>query len=118
MSDSILDSTKKVLNVAETDTSFDVDIILHINSVFATLHELGIGPDAGFQIEDADAHWADFLLNDPRLNSIKTYMCLRVRLLFDPPMTGYHISALQEQIKELEWRINNRHEASRYIPPV
>lgn len=117
MSDeSILDSVKKVVNINKDDTSFDTDIVLHINSVFATLHQLGVGPEQGFQIEDSDALWEDFLLGDPRLNSIKTYVCLRVRMLFDPPMTSYHATAIQEQIKELEWRLSTQRETSRVIP--
>lgn len=113
MSDeSILDSVKKIVNINKEDTSFDTDIILHINSVFSTLHQLGIGPSEGFEIEDADAVWDDFLLGDPRWNSIKTYVCLRVRMLFDPPMTSYHASSIQDQIKELEWRLSTQRETS------
>src|SRR5687768_4876462 len=115
---SILDSIKKVLGVGNQDTSFDTDIIMHINSVFSTLNELGIGPDEGFFIEDSDSLWDDFLLGDPRWNAIKSYMYLRVRQLFDPPTTSYHASSLADQIKELEWRLSTRRETSRYIPPV
>lgn len=119
MSDeSILDSIKKVLGVGKEDTSFDTDIIMHINTAFSTLNELGIGPDEGFEIEDASSVWDDYLLGDPRWNSIKSYMYLRVRQLFDPPVTSYHTSALDEQIKQLEWRLSNRRETARYIPPV
>lgn len=104
MSDSILTSTKKVLGLSESDTSFDIDIVLHINSVFSTLNQLGIGPETGFEIEDATSVWMDFLENDARLNSVKSYIYLRVRLLFDPPTSSYHISALQNQVEQMEWR--------------
>lgn len=106
MTDSILTSTKKNLGIAASYTAFDADVILHINSVFSTLNQLGIGPVEGFAITDANDMWSDFLEGDLRLNSIKTYMYLRVRMLFDPPTTGYHVGAIQKQIEELEWRLN------------
>lgn len=110
MSDSILSSTKKVLGVPDTYNVFDADIVMHINSVFSTLNQLGVGPVDGFEIVDATALWDLFLLNNPRLNFIKTYMYLRVRLLFDPPTTSYLITALEKQKEELEWRISIQRE--------
>lgn len=106
MTDSILDSVKKNLGIEADYTVFDSDILMHINSVFSTLNQLGIGPLGGFMIEDSAANWVDFLDDDPRLNSVKTYMYLRVRVLFDPPATSFHLTALHQQIMELEWRIN------------
>lgn len=105
MSNSILQSTKKTLGLAEDYTAFDQDIIMHINSVFSTLLMLGVGPETGFVIEDETDTWEEFT-TDVRLNSVKSYMYLKVRLLFDPPSTSFVLSALQEQIKELEWRMN------------
>lgn len=107
MTDSILSSTKKILGIDEANTSFDLDILLHINSVFSTLDQLGVGPAGGFSITGADELWATFLAGDLRLNSVKTYMYLRVRMLFDPPQTSFLLNALQEQIRELEWRLAN-----------
>lgn len=106
MDDSILNTTKKILGIAPDYDAFDTDIIIHINSVFSTLNQLGLGPDEGFMIEDETDGWGDFLLDDMRLNAVKTYTYLRVRVLFDPPTTGFTLTALQEQIKELEWRLN------------
>lgn len=106
MPDSILTTTKKILGIDEAYTAFDVDIITHINSVFSTLHQLGLGPIDGFYIEGADETWDVFLDNDPRINSVKSYMYIRVRLLFDPPSTSHLITSLQEQARELEWRLN------------
>ena len=106
MSKSILTSTKKILGSAEDYTAFDLDIITHINSVFTTLQQLGVGPVEGFMIEDAQPTWEHFLGNDKRLNSVKTYVYMRVRLMFDPPATSFAISSMQEQVKELEWRLN------------
>ena len=114
MDDSILNSVKKILGIASDYDAFDTDIIIHINSVFSTLTQLGLGPNEGFMIEDASAVWEDFLLGDKRLNAIKTYVYLRVRVLFDPPTTGFVLAALQEQIKELEWRMNVVREADSY----
>ena len=111
---SILDSTKKILGVAADYTEFDTDIIIHINSVFGTLNDLGIGPIDGFMIEDSEATWEDFLAGDNRFNPVKTYMYLRVRLLFDPPTNSFLVSSLQEQIKELEWRLNVKREERDY----
>lgn len=104
--DSILNSIKKILGIAPDYTEFDVDIIMHINSTFSTLNQLGIGPVEGFMIEDDDATWDDFLLGDSRLNSVKTCVGLKVRLVFDPPATSFGITAMENQIKEHEWRLN------------
>lgn len=112
MSDSILTNTKKILGIEDDYTAFDVDVMTHINSVFSTINQLGIGPEDGFSIEDKTATWDAFLGDDLRLNSIKTYVYLRVRLLFDPPTTSFAISALQEQVKELEWRLSTYREFS------
>jgi hypothetical protein len=118
MEDSILKSIKKILNIAPEDPAFDLDVITHINSVFSTLNQLGVGPPNGFMIEDATALWSQFLEGDPRLNSVKTYVFLRVRLLFDPPTSSYAITAVKEQIQELEWRINVYREGIAWQPPV
>lgn len=119
MSDSILTSTKKVLGIADDYTAFDVDILMHINSVFSTLSQLGIGPETGFMIEDDTETWEDFLGTDLNLNQVKSYMYLRVRLMFDPPTTGHHVTALKEQVKEMEWRLNvhREHLIEPYVPP-
>jgi len=117
MTESILDSVKKVLNLSSDYTAFDQDIILHINAVFSTLNQLGVGPESGFMIEDKDAVWSDFLGGDLRLNNIKTYVYLRVRMLFDPPTIGYLVTAMQDQIKELEWRINVQRESVAWTDP-
>lgn len=114
MDDSILNSVKKILGIAADYDAFDTDIIVHTNSVFSTLNQLGLGPKEGFMIEDDSAVWEDFLLGDMRLNAVKTYTYLRVRVLFDPPTTGFTLTALQEQIKEMEWRLNIVREGDEY----
>ena len=110
MSDSILTGTKKILGISEDYTEFDADVMTHINSVFSTLNQLGIGPDDGYFIQDKTATWDAFIGDDSRLNSVKTYVYLRVRLLFDPPSTSFAIASLNEQVKELEWRLNTYRE--------
>lgn len=117
MNESILTSTKKILGIAEDYVEFDLDITMHINSAFSTLSQLGIGPAAGFMITDASAVWGDFLGTDANLSAVKTYVYLRVRLLFDPPTTSYHTTAIQEQIKELEWRLSTYREGTEWVAP-
>lgn len=116
---SILTSTKKILGIAEDYTVFDLDIITHINSAFSTLTQLGVGPADGFMIEDATALWTDFdPVDDHNMyNSVKSYVFLKVRMLFDPPTTSYLISASEKQIEELEWRLNTQREGTDWVDP-
>lgn len=106
LEDSILKSTKKVLNVDPSDTSFDLDIIIHINAVFVIIMQLGIGPPEGFMIEDDTEVWDTLDLPLKQLNLIRTYLFLQVRMLFDPPATSFHIEAMKNQISELEHRLS------------
>ena len=118
MTESILNSTKKILGIDSSYTAFDQDIIMHINSTFATLHQLGVGPVEGFMISNSTPVWNDILDSDLRLNSVKSYVYLRVRLLFDPPSTSYAMSAIQDQITELGWRISTYREEAGWTPPI
>ena len=104
--DSILNSTKKLLGIAEDYDAFDTDIVMHINSVFNTLSQLGLHPTDGFAIEDESSVWSEYIDNQKLYNSVKTYMYLKVRLLFDPPTTSFAIESFAKQIAEYEWRIN------------
>lgn len=112
---SILSSTKKVLGIDESYDVFDPDIIMHINSVFATLNQMGIGPVDGFEIEDAEATWDHFLIQNPKFNFVKSYVYIKVRLLFDPPATSFLIAALEKQAQELEWRLSVLRESGVWI---
>ena len=105
LNDSILDVTKKLVGIEPEDTSFDLDIITHINSVFFTLQQLGVGPYTGFSIVDNTTSWSDFIGAD-QINAVKSYMGLRVRLLFDPPATSFAIEAMSRQAEQMEWRLN------------
>ena len=105
--ESILTSIKKMLGIAEEYKQFDPDIIMHINSVFTTLMQLGVGPSKGFYIEDDIAEWTDFVPDLSKIQCIKTYMYLKVRILFDPNSIGSAtLAAYERQISELEWRLN------------
>lgn len=120
MTDRILESVKKVLGVAPEYLAFDQDIVMHINSAFSVLHQLGVGPDEPFMIEDETATWTEFLGTERGVNSVKSYVYLRVRLLFDPPATSFALAAMEKQIEELGWRISTYMEGVRhpYVEPV
>lgn len=106
--ESILVSIKKLLGISEEYTQFDDDIIMHINSVFLNLTQLGVGPEEGFFIEDDTADWEDFvdIESNAQLQAIKTYVYLKVKLLFDPPLSSAVIESTNRMISELEWRLN------------
>lgn len=105
--DSILTSVKKILGITEEYTHFDTDIIMHINSVFMVLTQIGVGPLNGFSISDESAVWDDFLSSDHWFaSSLPTYVSGKVRLIFDPPTSSAHKDALQRTVDELEWRLN------------
>lgn len=106
MEASILKSTKKVLGLADSYTIFDQDIITFINASLSILSQLGIGPIGGFFIEDDAAEWADIGLVPEQTHLLKTFIHLKVRMLFDPPTTSYLITAMEKQIAEFEWRLS------------
>ena len=105
MSESILVSIKRILGIDSEYIHFDADIIMHINTVLMILHQEGIGPDEPMMIEDASATWSDFLGDKADINAVKTWVGLKVKLLFDPPQNSAHINAINENLKELEWRM-------------
>jgi hypothetical protein len=117
MADSILTGTKKALGIDDSYEAFDPDILMHINTVFSTLNQLGLGPADGFMINDKNATWDTFIGTDPRLNNVKTYMYLRVRMLFDPPSTSFALDAMSKQVAELEWRMNVYRESTQWVDP-
>lgn len=105
--DSILTSIKKLLGIAKDYNHFDDDIIIHINTVFLNLTQIGVGPANGFTIEDASAEWSEFLPTTHNLfEAVKTYVYLKVRLLFDPPLSSTVMDAINKNISEIEWRLN------------
>ena len=112
MNDSILTSIKKLLGITEEYEHFDQDIIIHINSVFMILNQLGVGPSNGFSITDKTAVWSDFISEGANLESVKSYIYLKVRLLFDPPTTNAVMESMNRMISELEFRLNVSAESS------
>lgn len=108
MEESILTSIKKLLNISVDDKSFDSDITMHINTVFTILNDLGVGSEHCFHIEDKSSKWSDFLSDDTDLESIKSYIYLKVKMMFDPPANSSIIENYNKIINELEWRINSR----------
>lgn len=102
--DSILTSIKKLLGPTEDHTYFDPDIIIHINSALMVLTQLGVGPPEGFSITDDTAVWSDFV-PDGRIEMVKSYVYMKVKLVFDPPAASM-AAVMEQQIKEFEWRLN------------
>lgn len=106
MPDSILTSVKKILGIEESYEHFDADIIMHINTVLLILIQMGVGPSSGFSITSKEQTWEDFLGSElTKLEMVKTYVALRVRLIFDPPANGTAVEVMKETIKELEYRM-------------
>lgn len=103
---SILDSVKKMIGPSVEYTVFDDDLIMHINSVFNVLKQLGVGPEQGYSITGSGNLWTEFMPEGPKLNMIKTYMYAKVRLIFDPPQNGTITQALKDVVSEYEFRAN------------
>lgn len=124
MEQSILKSVKKSVNIAPDDPSFDLDIVGYINAEFSILTDLGVGPEVGFVIEDDTKEWTDFLdvgeavEKQVLLSKVKMAVILRTRLLFDPPAQVFLLNAMQEQLKEQEWRLNVNRETSAWVDPA
>lgn len=105
--ESILTSIKKLLGITEECTDFDKDLVININSTLMILTQLGIGPSEGFTIVDSTATWSDFVSNIKQLAAVKTFVHLKVRLIFDPPMSTAVLESMKEIVKETEWRLTN-----------
>lgn len=111
--ESILTSIKKLLGISEEYTHFDADLIMHINSVFLILTQIGVGPSEGFSISDETAKWTDFIQDSLRLGAVKSFMYLKVKLLFDPPSSSSVMEATNKLIDELEWRLTIASESNK-----
>lgn len=106
MNDSILDTIKQLLGIQSEYTAFDTDIIVHINSAFMVLNQLGVGPTECFSIDGSGEEWAEFVDESIDLEAVKTYIYLKVRTIFDPPSSSVVMEAMNKNISELEWRLN------------
>jgi hypothetical protein len=112
---SIFKSTKANLDIGLDDPSFDGQILTYINGALSDLVDYGVGPEEGFQIEGEDETWEELIGQQLDLNRLKTWLVLKVRLLFDPPQTSFHLEAANKQIEELTWRMINRRDGERYV---
>lgn len=110
--ESILISVKKLCGIADEYDAFDDDLIMHINSVFMILYQMGIGPStSAFHIKDEFSVWTDFIPEtSPNYESVKSYVGLKVRQMFDPPTSSIHMDAIKQNISELEWRLYTQSE--------
>ena len=109
--DSILSTVKKLIGgIAKDDDHFDVDIITHINSVFLELSQIGIGPEEGFSISDETSTWDEFIEPGAIQNAVRTYVYLKVKLIFDPPSSSFVIESINKTLDKLEWRLNSASE--------
>ena len=106
MQDSILNNIKKLLGITDDYTHFDTDVIIYINSALSTLHQIGIGPHGGFRIGSANEKWGEFRGTTDVLEDVKSYVYLKVRLIFDPPTNAFMVTAMEKQIDELTWRLS------------
>lgn len=111
MEESILISIKKLLGITKEYENFDTDIIIFINTAFSTLNELGVGPEDGFMIEDDSTTWSEYIDDRKDLNDVQTYIYLRVKLLFDPPLNSSVLESNKQMINQLEWRLNVKAES-------
>lgn len=111
LEEKILSSIKKLLGLNDGVTVFDTDIVIHINTVFANLAQMGVGPqnaegkNIGFKISTGNEVWGDFTANDILIENVKTYVYIKVKMVFDPPTSSALIDAYNAQAKELEWRL-------------
>ena len=102
--ESILESIKKLLGIPKDYTAFDIDVIMHINTAFAILNQLGLGPEGGYGIEGYNEVWDDYIVSY-NMSMIKTFIYLKVRLAFDPPSSTALIESMQRTLDELTWRL-------------
>lgn len=106
MDESILDSVKKILGVPKDYDVFDTDILMHINSILSVLHQIGASPEGGVFVADSTTAWDEIIEDRKNVEMIRSYVAIRVRLLFDPPTTSHMETALKKQAEEFEWRLN------------
>ena len=110
--ESILTSIKQQLGYEASETGFDEEIITHINTVLADLAQLGVGPPDGFEIEDETSTWQDFIPDMKKFNAVKTYIYMRVKLIFDSAtMSSALIDSFNKQCDRFEWRLNHAAES-------
>ena len=106
MQDSILMTIRKLVCGDPYADHFDTDLLVHINACFSILNQLGVGPENGFVVTDETQSWSSYIADNYILNMVKTYVTLKVRVIFDPPLTSSVLEAMNKEISQLEWRLN------------
>ena len=106
MQDSILMTIRKLVCGNPYADHFDTDLLVHINACFSILNQLGVGPENGFVVTDETQNWGDYTADSTVLNMVKTYVTLKVKKIFDPPLTSSVLEAMDKEISQLEWRLN------------
>lgn len=106
MQDSILMTIRKLVCGNPYADHFDTDLLVHINACFSILNQLGVGPENGFVVTDETQSWSSYIADNYILNMVKTYVTLKVKKIFDPPLTSSVLEAMDKEISQLEWRLN------------
>ena len=106
MQDSILMTIRKLVCGNPYADHFDTDLLVHINACFSILNQLGVGPESGFVVTDETQSWSSYVADNRTLNMVKTYVTLKVKKIFDPPLTSSVLEAMDKEISQLEWRLN------------
>lgn len=106
MQDSILMTIRKLVCGDPYADHFDTDLLIHINACFSILNQLGVGPENGFVVTDETQSWSSYIADNYILNMVKTYVTLKVKKIFDPPLTSSVLEAMDKEISQLEWRLN------------
>ena len=106
MQDSILMTIRKLVCGDPYADHFDTDLLVHINACFSILNQLGVGPENGFVVTDETQSWSSYIADNYILNMVKTYVTLKVKKIFDPPLTSSVLEAMDKEISQLEWRLN------------
>lgn len=106
MQDSILMTIRKLVCGNPYADHFDTDLLVHINACFSILNQLGVGPENGFVVTDETQSWSSYITDNYILNMVKTYVTLKVKKIFDPPLTSSVLEAMDKEISQLEWRLN------------
>lgn len=106
MQDSILMTIRKLVCGDPYADHFDTDLLVHINACFSILNQLGVGPESGFVVTDETQSWSSYVADNRILNMVKTYVTLKVKKIFDPPLTSSVLEAMDKEISQLEWRLN------------
>lgn len=109
--ESILASIKKKIGIADECVDFDIDIIMDINSAFMVLNQIGVGPEEGYRITDRTDTWDDYITEEDDLDAVKTYVYLKVKVVFDPPLNSAVLESYNQKIEEYEWRLSVKAES-------